>query len=590
MDKLKKYFYLDLRSLAVFRIGLGIVILCDLLSRTQHMEAFYTDFGTLPRWIAIEKYNHFLNFSFHYLGGHIGFQYLIFFIHGLFALGLIIGFRTKLMTFLCWLLAVSLQNRNSSILNSGDVVLRMVLFWGMFLPLGFRYSVDRALDISRQSMNQYCSLSSFALITQLFFIYVFTGLLKHSPLWFPKGEALAMAMELDIFVTPLGVYLRNFPELMKFMTLSVYFMEVIGFLIFFIPFKTNLFRLAGVLMFASFHLGIILTMNIGAFPWTCIMAWLALLPSSVWDYLEVKLKSFNGQGCSLYYDQDCGFCKKSVSLIKEFFLLSKMEILPSQSDKVATKIMDQETSWAFKNSSGNAFSRFSAFVEIVQVSVFAKLLVPILKLSVVDSFGSKSYHYVSHNRKKISSLTEGFKWRELDFKRSKLITFLLIFLISYSFVQNFSTLPKKYKFGFDNLKISSSLRPLLGLIRIDQKWSMFAPYPLRDDGWLVIEGKDVAGNPINLWNTNAKNPFEKPSYVAKSYLDTRWRKYLGNLWQKKHQKHRLYFGRYICRKYNKGRRGNSRLYTFKIHYMLERTNIHRPMQVEKKTIWDHRCF
>lgn len=56
INQLEKLLGFDLRSLALFRICLGILILVDLIVRFQDLKAHYTDFGVLPRHILIEKF------------------------------------------------------------------------------------------------------------------------------------------------------------------------------------------------------------------------------------------------------------------------------------------------------------------------------------------------------------------------------------------------------------------------------------------------------------------------------------------------------------------------------------------------------
>ena len=48
-DWLSDVFGIDTRSLAVFRIGLALTILLDLVLRAQDLGAHYTDAGVLPR-------------------------------------------------------------------------------------------------------------------------------------------------------------------------------------------------------------------------------------------------------------------------------------------------------------------------------------------------------------------------------------------------------------------------------------------------------------------------------------------------------------------------------------------------------------
>ena len=45
----KRLFSIDLRSLAAFRMALGVLLLADLVMRAQDLSAHYTDWGVLPR-------------------------------------------------------------------------------------------------------------------------------------------------------------------------------------------------------------------------------------------------------------------------------------------------------------------------------------------------------------------------------------------------------------------------------------------------------------------------------------------------------------------------------------------------------------
>ena len=46
----------DLRSLAAFRIGLGLLIIADLAMRSTFIFQHYTDQGVLPRYAVLLKF------------------------------------------------------------------------------------------------------------------------------------------------------------------------------------------------------------------------------------------------------------------------------------------------------------------------------------------------------------------------------------------------------------------------------------------------------------------------------------------------------------------------------------------------------
>jgi hypothetical protein len=73
------------------------------------------------------------------------------------------------------------------------------------------------------------------------------------------------------------------------------------------------------------------------------------------------------------------------------------------------------------------------------------------------------------------------------------------------------------------------------LTRTDQKWDMFAPYPLKDDGWYVIEGTNEDGSMIDLsryamdGSSRRAVSWEKPATVSATYPTSRWQKYMSRL-------------------------------------------------------------
>ena len=47
--KLQQLFGIDLRTLALLRVGLGVAVLADVVIRSFDLVALYTDQGVLPR-------------------------------------------------------------------------------------------------------------------------------------------------------------------------------------------------------------------------------------------------------------------------------------------------------------------------------------------------------------------------------------------------------------------------------------------------------------------------------------------------------------------------------------------------------------
>jgi hypothetical protein len=131
---------------------------------------------------------------------------------------------------------------------------------------------------------------------------------------------------------------------------------------------------------------------------------------------------------------------------------------------------------------------------------------------------------------------------------------------------------------------------LFGLY-LDSKWNLFAPYPLRDDGWFIIDGLTGNGEHLNLMTPGKPLTDTKPDLVAKTYANSQWRKYFMSLWFGDNDAYLPYFGQYLCNSYNRGKRGLERLVSFKMYYMLEMTPPpgEPAPPVEKKLMWEQFC-
>ena len=285
-------FGIDVRSLAAFRIGLAILLLLDLRNRALFLTAHYTDVGVLPRAAKLSFYDKtgvggtWQYWSFHMTSGVWWGQAILFILAGVFAGCMLVGYRTRLATILSWILLLSLHNRNIALLQGGDLLLKAMVFWAMFLPLGAIYSIDRARSKTyRQPPTRILSGGTIALLVQVGYVYVFTSLQKSHADWTTNLSAIHYALSLEFFSKPAGTWLLQFPGLLRFLTWSTAHLEFYGGLLAFFPFFTGWIRRLLVPLFWSFHLGLWATMELGLFSAICVVAWIPFLPSSIWDIL-----------------------------------------------------------------------------------------------------------------------------------------------------------------------------------------------------------------------------------------------------------------------------------------------------------------
>lgn len=276
---------LDLRSLAVFRVGLGALLLADLVDRARDLRAHYTDVGVLTREHLVTGLGRPASYSLHMVSGDTVSQVLLFAVAGVSASMLLLGYRTRLASIVSWVLLCSLQNRNPLVLQSGDDLLRLMLFWSMFVPLGARFSVDAVLAEQTPPLrSRLLSLGTLALATQLFTMYVVSATRQTGPSWHQDGTALQLVLHHQALATACGQWLRDLsPRVLQGLTWQVWWLERYGPLLFFVPWKTFWWRTLAAAAFVTFHIGSLVTLELGLLPWVAIVCWLVVLPSWFWD-------------------------------------------------------------------------------------------------------------------------------------------------------------------------------------------------------------------------------------------------------------------------------------------------------------------
>ena len=112
---LEVMFGLDLRSLALYRVTIALVILGDLLIRSMDLKMFYSDAGVYPRSALVSLTPNSWFISLYLVNGSVAFQAMLFILTAVLAFGLLIGYRTRWMTIGCWFMVSSLHARNFSL-------------------------------------------------------------------------------------------------------------------------------------------------------------------------------------------------------------------------------------------------------------------------------------------------------------------------------------------------------------------------------------------------------------------------------------------------------------------------------------------
>lgn len=500
---LLNYLSLDLRSVGLFRIGLGLLLLVDLFFRLFIVNDFYTDLGAIPRGPLISELSNSYHFSVFNIAGKNFYIYFLCLLAAVSYFCLTVGYKTKLANLFSWIFFVSFSARAPILSHGGDDLIRLSLFWLFFLPSGSYFSVDGSngstgsndfTDSSKKKGSKedprFLNLASLAFMLQLFAMYFFTAILKVHPRWLGEGSAIYYALELDQFLTSFGHLFRDLAPLglLKIMTQVTYFIEFVFPFFLLVPVFSSQLRKVAIATFLLFHFGLFMIFDLGTFPWICMLYWIALIPSDFWT--ASRFESFDS------------FFKRRTLFLKSFNLFSSSTPLRS------------------------------------------------------------------------------------DFYKSSWLHGLVAVFLGIALFWNIAGHSDD-----DDLQVSGLTYTLGSVFRLHQHWNMFAPYPILNDGWVVVEGNLISGK---VWDILHDQPFttSKPEKVSEMFQGTHWRKYLYNISSSEYSNHLIYFGRYLCRTWNDSRSDEDLVDTFKVYYMREKTTApgEPKASIEKQLIWDHYCF
>lgn len=281
------YLAVDLRALALFRISLGFVFLWDLLLRMRDLQAFYGDSGMLSRKLYLEQPELKMSFQLFLTSGSnwgLGFLFLF---GGISGLALMLGYRARVAGLACWLFTTFLQLRNPLVLDGGDELFRLLLFWTPFLPLAARWSVEsRRHEQWRLLPDRYRSIATVALYLQYGFFYFFAAFLKNGPDWLVTWDALYLTLSIDQFTTRLGHALLHYPDLLRWGTLVGLVVEYLLAILLFLPRRVPYSRGAFLVLLLWFHLSLAAMLHLGIFEFVVILGATVFIPGEWLDRFD----------------------------------------------------------------------------------------------------------------------------------------------------------------------------------------------------------------------------------------------------------------------------------------------------------------
>jgi hypothetical protein len=298
------YFTVDPRSLGLCRIGLGLLLLWDLLRRVPEISIWYSNQGLLPNHTALWRPGAEYMFSFFFAASTVQEAACMFFLCALVFALFTVGYRTRLMHVLSFACIVSLHSRGIFLENGGDVVLNVLCAWTLFLPLGARFSVDAVLSSLRArrettigELNDRAalpardilprrSLASLAILIELALIYYLNALHKTGWTW-RQGSAVHYVFYQERMVTWFGLLVRPYlqPWMTLRMTYTTWNIELLAPILILNPLFFTWTRRVAMVLLPGLHLAFAAVLNLGQFTFNMIGFYPLLLGPRDWRLL-----------------------------------------------------------------------------------------------------------------------------------------------------------------------------------------------------------------------------------------------------------------------------------------------------------------
>ena len=568
-------YFVDTRTLALFRIIFGFVGMLDVIRRFYLIDAFYSLEGINFRRKLLSnlsvKYFTLLDTFQTSLEVHLFFIFVIicFFC-------LIIGYRTKLFHFLSAIGLISIHNAAVILENGGDMVVNNFLIWSLFLPLGNSWSVDairkslkQNLEVDTSHLNQpidkpqfrYFHFAYLACLVQLAMIYFYNYVNKSGEMW-SEGTAVYFMYQLETFLTPFGTWLQQYINLgfSKLLTSATMMIELSAPILILSPvFQPWLRRIIFILLF-GLHLIIGVSIGIGLFSWTMLAVIILLLSTEDMNIFSRIIGKFSSKHYIVFYDRDCGFCHLTARIIKRMDIFNKLTWADRlyDGDKPENLIKKLETSLVVWNKDSNKiYIRHIGFSKIISILPFGFLFSWILTIPLIEKLFGFIYDKVSQNRTSISTSLGlsacgvpqndnriestskiisplSIRYRNsLIFLSNVLVIILLIGAVDYSIQINEGVSPKKglekrednkqnFKSTLNQIRLKA--KHILLYPRMYQQWNMFSPSVIRNEKWMTGDIEFENGEKITLFTTSNKIDERFNRELFQPYQEQFWRK------------------------------------------------------------------
>jgi antitoxin component YwqK of YwqJK toxin-antitoxin module/predicted DCC family thiol-disulfide oxidoreductase YuxK len=577
------YFTIDCRSLGAFRICLGSCLIAEWVIRWRWFSVLYAADGVLPA-ATLREVRPFSYFAtpLVLLDGWPWAARAFFALALVCYVMLLLGYRTRLATALSLLAFASLAHRNPYVLIGADFVFGSMLLWGLFLPLGSRFSIDAVRAALRGGVplagnsgiqppgaapqeasmaappraptgpriagprRSGLSIAALGIVLQIGLIYLATACWKYGPTWWSEGTAVYYVLHMQQHLWPLGEWVRTWPlEALQFLTWAALAIEYAALPMILWPARSPWLRRVIVLLLVGLHAGIALVLDAGMFSFAMLATFPLLMTDADWQFLRRWLHRCT-RPATAYYDDSCGICTRTCEIVAVLDRFSRITFVGSSDlDRRRHEIpagLTDKTIVVFDDRTGRMATRAAGTAMLLRGLPLPWRLLACLGWPGVRSVSNVVYDLVAANRHHLS------RWLGLAacgvpraraasagaprfsepaaapplpwaaWVQSGLAGLVLIAVLKACVEENLSRTDDPPGRRGDPLSLLIRYPPAI------QRWNMFSPDAPRFDAWWVVAARTDRGRQIDPL-TGQPPTFEQPPRTPRRFGST-WGVYL----------------------------------------------------------------
>ena len=321
------------------------------------------------------------------------------------ALGLCVGWWTRLSSILVYAGLLVLHARCGPICNSGDTVMIVLSAYLALSPAGAACSLDRLrrIFLGREDAMppRVAPWAQRLMQLQIAVLYLCASLSKAGGGQWMDGTAAYYPLHLAEsvrFPMPLSDNLY-FINLLTWGTVAV---EMALATLVWVP-RLRLYVLAlGTLL----HLGIEYTLNIPLFSALMITSYLSFLTEADWKHFLAWAKRPLGLApLRLVYDGECDFCKSSLLVVHFLDVFQQVTLIDAHDPAAlaSTGVAPEdaaEAAYAVRPD-GRQYAGFDAFRQVSWLLPVTAFFTPLLYIPPVPQIGRRTYAWVKDNRARL---------------------------------------------------------------------------------------------------------------------------------------------------------------------------------------------